>query len=64
MAQRHTNPARRVHRADPRNRPAVVLRQVRVQRAWSMEPEGIVWLGLLATIAAICVLVIIRALGE
>lgn len=64
MAQRHTNAARRVHGADPRNRPAAILRQVRVQRAWSLEPEGLVWLGLLATMAAICVLVIIRALGE
>lgn len=64
MAQLHSNSTRRAQRAHPRARPAAMLRQVKVHRPSPMEMEGIVWLGLFATLASICVLVIIRALGE
>jgi len=64
MAQPHSNYTRRAQRAYPRARPAAVLRQVKVYRPSPIETEGVIWIGLLATFAAICVLVIIRALGE
>lgn len=63
-ARRHTHSTRSAPRGYSCARPAAVLKQLKVRHVVTIEKEAVVWLGLLTALASICVLVMIRALGE